>query len=258
MHVDGRTEADAAEHGSATAYSTDIRIQGNGPKCPGTPAFCKTPATNPQLLIQVAGGSTVNNPNGYKHYFYPGAVLVDHWYDMVLHIVWSPTAAGYLQWWVDGEKVVDVRTPTLYVRSDGTWSFTDGLGVYNYRLWANWESSVDGDEFTWGPSAASVGFSAPGSDSQPLPPSSFAPPLTQTSVTINWTASPSPGVTSYNVYRSRTSGSGFINVATTSATQFTDNLVTAGQTYYYVVTALAPGDANPESVISQELTVVVP
>jgi fibronectin type 3 domain-containing protein len=70
------------------------------------------------------------------------------------------------------------------------------------------------------------------------------------SVSLNWTASTSNTVASYNVYRSTVSGSGYSLIASVSTTSFTDT-VTSG-TYYYVVTAV---DASShESANSSEAT----
>jgi len=91
------------------------------------------------------------------------------------------------------------------------------------------------------------------------------------SVTLTWTASvpasvsPSNVVTGYNLYRSTTLPvspveSNRINCAFVSATSCVDDSVAAGQTYYYVATALvgASGAAR-ESVASQPpLKVTVP
>ena len=250
FHVDQRTEADAKAHGGGTAYSTIIDIQAQGATCSGSPAWCGTPGTSPRLFLQVPGGKTSCGTNCVKR-FYPFAnnsLLVDHWYDFVLHIVWSPTV-GHVQWWVDGQKMLDVSTPTEYVRSDGTWSYADSLGLYNYRHWASWSSSVDGEDFIWGPTASSISFNAGTAPAvSPTAPSSVAgADDVSPSATIHWTASSDTAVNGYNIYRTTTSGTDYVNVGTTSALSFTDHTVVAGTTYYYVVTAVADGVESPES-----------
>jgi Polysaccharide lyase len=251
FHVDSRTEADAKANGGVWAYSTMIDIQSDGTTCPGRPAFCTTPGTNPRLFLQVPGGPT-SNPESAKRFFpfAPNSLLVNHWYDMVLHIVWSPTN-GYIQWWVDGQKMVDVNTPTEYVRSDGTWSYAESLGIYNYRLWANWSSSVDGENVIWGPTADSINFNPGGGSTPPSAPPAPGSVSGNDSVTasanISWAASSDSAVSGYNVYRTTTSGSGYASVGTTSALSFSDNSVKVGTTYYYVVTAVANGVESPHS-----------
>jgi bacillopeptidase F len=77
-------------------------------------------------------------------------------------------------------------------------------------------------------------------------------------VLLNWTASPSPGVTGYNVYRSLTSGTGYvkINSSAVGGLSYTDGSVSNGQTYYYVSTSLdASGD---ESAYSMEVQMIIP
>jgi hypothetical protein len=57
---------------------------------------------------------------------------------------------------------------------------------------------------------------------------------------LSWTASTTPNVT-YNVYRSSALAGPFtqVNSSSISGTTFTDSSVQAGQTYYYVATAVA-------------------
>jgi alpha-tubulin suppressor-like RCC1 family protein len=75
-------------------------------------------------------------------------------------------------------------------------------------------------------------------------------------VTLAWDPSAS-GVVGYNVYRATTSG-GYttpLGSVSAAASSFVDNTVLGGNTYYYVVTAVTPG--NIESAHSNELAVVV-
>ncbi|HEX5229532.1 MAG TPA: hypothetical protein VFW44_17595 [Bryobacteraceae bacterium] len=77
------------------------------------------------------------------------------------------------------------------------------------------------------------------------------------SVVLNWTASNSAGVTGYNVFRSATSGGPYsqINSSLVITTSYTDTTVTAGQTYYYVTTAVGVGS---QSGYSNEAQATVP
>ena len=145
--------------------------------------------------------------------------------------------------------MVDASTPTEYVRSDGTWSYAASLGLYNYRLWADWPSSVDGEDFIWRPTASSINFN-PGSTGGSVPsvPNSVSGSDSVTaSATIHWAASSATGVSGYRLYRTTTSGRGYVNVGTTSALSFTDSSVKIGSTYFYVVTAVANGVESPHS-----------
>jgi hypothetical protein len=59
-------------------------------------------------------------------------------------------------------------------------------------------------------------------------------------VVLTWTASTSSNVTGYNVYRSTTSGSGYVllNSSLITGTTYTDGTSQPGQTYYYVATSV--------------------
>lgn len=73
-------------------------------------------------------------------------------------------------------------------------------------------------------------------------------------VSLDWNDNTEPDLDGYNVYRSTTSGSGYsqINGSLLSSSNYTDNSVTNGTTYYYVVTAVDI-DLN-ESVYSAEVS----
>lgn len=77
------------------------------------------------------------------------------------------------------------------------------------------------------------------------------------SVTLNWIASTSPNVVGYNIYRGTTRGGPYsLLTAQVTGTTYKDTAVQAGQTFYYVATAV---DSNSmESVYSNEATAVIP
>jgi hypothetical protein len=84
----------------------------------------------------------------------------------------------------------------------------------------------------------------------------LSPP--QHSVSLSWNASNSQGVVGYNVYRGGVSGGPYsqINTSLDGSANYTDNQVVAGQTYYYVATAV---DGNGlESAYSNEAQAVIP
>ena len=76
-------------------------------------------------------------------------------------------------------------------------------------------------------------------------------------VSLAWTDS-SSAVSGFNVYRSPTSGGPYtrVNSTTLSSMSFTDNNVQAGQTYFYVTTAV--NNSNVESGYSNQAQAVVP
>jgi Abnormal spindle-like microcephaly-assoc'd, ASPM-SPD-2-Hydin len=77
------------------------------------------------------------------------------------------------------------------------------------------------------------------------------------SVSLSWVASTST-VVGYNIYRGSVSGGPYtvLNSAPNAGLTYTDTTVTAGQTYYYVVTAV--NSSGMESVQSNEASVTVP
>ena len=77
-------------------------------------------------------------------------------------------------------------------------------------------------------------------------------------VALSWTASTSSGVTGYYVYRATSSGGSFsrLNSSPTSATKYTDGNVTAGDTYYYEVTAV--NSSGAESLHTSAVPAAVP
>jgi titin len=79
-------------------------------------------------------------------------------------------------------------------------------------------------------------------------------------VILSWTASTTTGVVGYNVYRGTTSGGESatpLNSSPVNGTTYTDTTVQAGQTYYYVVTAVASNDVT-QSADSNEVSATVP
>lgn len=76
-------------------------------------------------------------------------------------------------------------------------------------------------------------------------------------VTLGWNDSGS-GVSGYNVYRSGVSGGPYvmINTALDTTTAFVDGAVSAGQTYYYVTTAV--NSSGVESAYSNEVLAIIP
>jgi hypothetical protein len=77
------------------------------------------------------------------------------------------------------------------------------------------------------------------------------------SVALTWSDS-STGLAGFNVYRSAVSGGPYsaINSGLDSTASYTDSTVTAGQTYYYVVTAV--DGTGTESAYSNEAAATVP
>jgi probable HAF family extracellular repeat protein len=76
----------------------------------------------------------------------------------------------------------------------------------------------------------------------PAPPTNLTATAGKRKVTLRWTQSSTAGITKNRLYRAATSGGPYTLRATISpGTSFTDKQVSAGVTYYYVVTALKSG-----------------
>lgn len=79
-------------------------------------------------------------------------------------------------------------------------------------------------------------------------------------VVLSWAASTSSGVIGYNIYRGTTSGGPYptkLNSSPVTGTTYTDDTVQAGETCYYVATAIA-SDGVTESAYSDEASATVP
>jgi fibronectin type 3 domain-containing protein len=93
-----------------------------------------------------------------------------------------------------------------------------------------------------------------------IPLSGTGSVLSPARVNLAWDASPSSSLVGYHVYRGTASGGPYTRLTgspTTSLT-YSDPTVTAGTTYYYVVTALGsnpPYTGATESAYSNELGV---
>lgn len=87
---------------------------------------------------------------------------------------------------------------------------------------------------------------------------SQAPPVSH-SVTLGWVASTSPNIAGYNVYRGTASGGPYSTRANSSVVAgltYTDATVLAGQTYYYVLTAV--DTSGNESGYSTQVAATIP
>jgi hypothetical protein len=82
--------------------------------------------------------------------------------------------------------------------------------------------------------------------------------ITLHSATLTWTASTSSNVTGYNVYRGTQTGGPYTKITFTpvAGTSYIDTTVLAGQTYYYVTTAV--DNSNNESVYSNQVPAAIP
>jgi hypothetical protein len=80
----------------------------------------------------------------------------------------------------------------------------------------------------------------------------------QPSVSLSWVASTSTNVSGYDVYRATVSGGPYvqINASLVTGVTYTDTTVQAGETYYYVTTAV--NSAGVQSTYSNQASAAVP
>lgn len=111
---------------------------------------------------------------------------------------------------------------------------------------------------TSGTASANVTFVSNASNSPIVQSLSGSGTLPQHSVALGWNTSTSVGVVGYNIYRGTASGGPFTRInSALDATPFdTDSTVQAGQTYYYVVTAV--DSTGAESSYSSQVQAVIP
>ncbi|MFZ3171039.1 MAG: fibronectin type III domain-containing protein [Carboxydocellales bacterium] len=89
----------------------------------------------------------------------------------------------------------------------------------------------------------------------PAAPANLTAVSTMDKVTLSWSANSDPDLNSYNpyrIYRSVTSGSGYVQIGSSSTTTYQDTSAQSGTTYYYVITAV--DKANNQSSFSNEVS----
>jgi TatA/E family protein of Tat protein translocase len=99
--------------------------------------------------------------------------------------------------------------------------------------------------FKDGIAGASTQTASPSQPTQILAPTGITAKPGHGQVSISWTAS--AGVSSYNVKRSGMSGGPYALIASTAATNHSDEGLASG-TYYYVVTSVGPAGESANSM----------
>jgi predicted small lipoprotein YifL len=100
----------------------------------------------------------------------------------------------------------------------------------------------------------------PDDQTPPAQPRSLAAVVAGATVRLAWEAVSDPDLAGYYVYRSTTPGRGYekLTERPTAASTFVDAQIRAGQTYYYIVTAVDRSRRGNESVPSAEASIRVP
>ena len=135
----------------------------------------------------------------------------------------------------------------------GTSAFVDST-VTNGTTYYYVVTAVDMLDFE---SAVSTEVSAVPADVAPSAPTGLTATASEGRVTLDWDDSSELDLASYRVYRSTTAGSYGSALATgLNSSAYTDNSVSNGNTYYYVVTAVdAAGNESVESVEASDTPV---
>lgn len=170
-------------------------------------------------------------------------------------IIHLESAGGASKYSISGKVSGSSATLTLSGTSSGQTS-TDASGNYSF-------SNLTKGNYLVAPSRSGYTFS-PSIASWTIKNSSIsgvnfaATALVQHSVTLSWTASTSPNISGYKVYRGTVSGGPYalISGSLIDGTAYIDGSVSSGLTYYYVATAV--DSSNAESGYSDQAEAIVP
>lgn len=110
------------------------------------------------LAFRVLGGDNAC-PLQASHWIYRKTPLRrNHWYDVLIHAVWSPNSdVGLVQWWLDGKLMYSAHVADLWQQPNGSVDHPQ-FELNNYRLHASWPSTVYYGQALLGPTRGSVAF----------------------------------------------------------------------------------------------------
>jgi len=166
-------------------------------------------------------------------------------YDIEVRVA-SASAGGTLHIEFDG---TDVTGPLSFSATGGwqNWTTVNANGVTLSAGEQIMRIAMDASDFNvnW------VNITGGGDTTPPAAPVNLVATAGDGTVSLNWDDNSEPDLASYNVYRSTTSGGAYNQIASgLMVSDYSDNNVTNGTTYYYVVTAV--DDATNESAYSNE------
>ncbi|OZV10175.1 hypothetical protein CIW83_21745 [Tissierella sp. P1] len=72
----------------------------------------------------------------------------------------------------------------------------------------------------------------------PAIPANLTAEVGLTGIKLSWNHSPDADLSHYNIYRSETSGEGYVKIGETTSNNYQDTEGTVGTTYYYVLNAV--------------------
>jgi hypothetical protein len=203
----------------------------------------------------LSNGSYIVTPSQSGYAFSPVSSSVSIAGASVSGVNFTATSTAPTTYSISGKVSGSAAMLTLSGTSGGT-TTTDGTGNYTFSGLSNGSYVVAPSQsgYAFSPSTASVSIS--GSSLSGINFNSTA--VVTHTVSLNWVASTSTDVLGYNVYRSTTAGGPYTKLtgSVVAGTAYVDNNVAAGQTYYYVATAVAGSDS--ESEYSTQATATVP
>jgi hypothetical protein len=107
----------------------------------------------PYLAMRVLGGQS---EAPVKTWVDGPTLQLDHWYEVVFHVVWSNNPdVGLAEWWIDGQLLFSQRLATLFRRPGGESSLVN-IDLGYYRMHAHWPATVYYDDARLGPTRDSV------------------------------------------------------------------------------------------------------
>jgi hypothetical protein len=109
-----------------------------------------------QLFMVIRGGD--DRTDAEKRVYVRETLRLDHWYDMLVHVVWSHNAQrGMVEWWLDGRLLFSDHIADLWQRPDGRIDHVN-FEFSNYRIHTEWPSSVYYSKVKLGLTRESVSF----------------------------------------------------------------------------------------------------
>jgi hypothetical protein len=176
----------------------------------------------------------------------------NYWVDLVFAPASSSTYS------ISGNVSGSAATLTLSGVASGL-TTADSAGNYSFSTLKNGLYVVAPSQsgYTFTPSTASVSINSASVTGVNFKSTAVPVPLPH-SVSLSWTASTSPNIVGYNLYRTGAAAGPYtqLNASPIAASSYVDTKVTAGQTYFYVATAV-DGNSN-QSDYSNQATATTP
>lgn len=166
----------------------------------------------------------------------------DSIHDVMVCLVWLGEEGGHETWSFDLDKM---RWTKLNPATEPEPSKSRSRNLSfspEHNLFLLETMAVSGEPQIW-----TYRLKKAGPDQHAAPPTNLKLDTQSGQAIISWSASPSPGVQAYQVYRAETDcawKADWKKLATTAETRFEDKGLTPGQLHFYAVKAVGPGGAE--------------